>query len=75
MLLALEIFDGTSLIKLIWKTLRIFFLGGGGVHFRETFQICRSEVEQLQIYIDKKLVGFFIFYFLFFWNYNRVAIE
>ena len=32
------------------------------IHFRETFQICRSEVEQLQIYIDKKLVGFFFFF-------------
>ena len=29
------------------------------LHFRGTFQICRSEVEQLQIYIDKKLVFFF----------------
>ena len=23
------------------------------LHFRGTFQICKSEVEQLQIYIDK----------------------
>ena len=38
-------------------------------HFKGTFQICSSEVEQLQIYIDKILVGFF------FWNSNRVAIE
>ena len=31
-------------------------------HFRGTFQICRSEVEQLQLYKDKKLVVYFLFF-------------
>ena len=39
-------------------------------HFRRTIQICRSEVEQLQIYINNKSVGCFCW-----WNSNRVAIE
>ena len=32
-------------------------------HFRGTFQICKSEVKQLQIYIDKKSISFFFFEF------------
>ena len=40
-------------------------------HFRGTFQNCKSEVKQLQMYIDNNSLGFFFF----FWNSNRVEIE
>ena len=30
------------------------------LHFKGTFQISSNEVEKLQIYIDKKSVGFFL---------------
>ena len=46
-------------------------MGKKKTHFRGTFQICRSEVEQLQIYIDKKSVGvFFFFGILIKWQLN-----
>ena len=43
-------------------------MGGKKTHFRGTIQICRSEVEQLQIYIDNKLVGFFVVGILIEWQ-------
>ena len=57
MLLALELSYGTSPTKLIWKIWRIW--GENKTHFREAFQICRSEVEQLQIFIDNKSLDHF----------------
>ena len=39
------------------------------LHFKGTFQISSNEVEKLQIYIDKKSVGFF-FEILIEWQFN-----
>ena len=44
---------------------------GKKIHFRGTFQICKSEVEQSQIYIDKKISIFFFFFgILIEWQLN-----
>ena len=40
------------------------------LHFRGTFQICRSEVKQLQIYIEEKSIVFFFFEILIEWQLN-----
>ena len=34
-------------------------------HFRGTFQNCKSEVKQLQMYIDNNSLGFFFFFLEF----------